>query len=82
MTKTTIYLEDSMLRQLKVSAAAGRKTNVADLIRQAVGDFLNKRRKPKKAFQNLQQLLKAKPRKTTFGDAVAFQKSMRSEWDD
>lgn len=80
MTKTTIYLDDSSLRDLKRLAAHSDKTNVADLIRSAIFDFLRKTKAQKKSLSHLSKLLRQKPRKNAFGDGVEFQRNLRDDW--
>lgn len=79
MHKTTIYLDEKMLQELKMLAAKTPKANLVGLIRQALREFL-----AKSALRNrhghLKKILKQKPRKTGFGDPVAYQRALRKEW--
>ncbi len=83
MTKTTIYLDEKQLRSLKTLATkSSKRANVADLIRRAVFEFINKQKNAPQSFANLLNLLKQSPRPSSFGDGVAYQHSLRNEWDD
>lgn len=80
MTKTTIYLEENLLSGLKRLSVGKAPTSVAKLIREAVREFLTKN-ESKRPTSHLQKILKQKPRTSSFGDAVAYQRRLRSEWD-
>ena len=83
MTKTTIYLDEKYLKSLKILAAKSpTKTNVADLIRSAVFEFLNRQKYSPQGFSKLLNLLKQTPQPASFGDAVDYQRSLRDEWQD
>ena len=79
MKKTTIYLEEKELRELKILAARIPHGNAARLIRQAVRDLL-KKGPDKSEFRFLRKTLRQKPSPTSFGDAVDYQRSLRKEW--
>ena len=79
MVKTTVYLDENELRDLKIMAARSHKANVAGLIREALRDLLRNRRQ-KTSFPFLKKILRLKPSRTSFGDAVDYQKALRKEW--
>lgn len=79
MQKTTIYLEEPMLRELKMLAAKTPKANMVSLIRRALREFLAKSG-VRNRHAYLKKILKQKPRKTSFGDPVAYQRALRKEW--
>ena len=79
MKKTTIYLGDRELRALKVLATKMVGGNAATLIRQAVSDFLRKK-KQKNTFTFFKKILHQKPSHTSFGDPVEYQRLLRKEW--
>ncbi len=77
--KTTIYLDDKELKDLKILATRLTKGSAADLIRQAVRDLLRTKSQPA-SFKFLKKHLVKKPSRTSFGDAVSYQRSLRKEW--
>lgn len=81
MIKTTVYLNEGEFAKLKRIAEADAYHNLAGLIRQAVKDFVSAYvKKPRDRFSFTKKLLKQKPRASSFGDPVAFQRKLRSEW--
>lgn len=79
VVKTTVYLDENELRDLKILAARSHKANVAGLIREALRDLLRNRRQ-KTSFPFLKKTLRCKPSRTSFGDAVGYQRALRKEW--
>ncbi|MBI4125138.1 MAG: hypothetical protein HY466_04330 [Deltaproteobacteria bacterium] len=79
MHKTTIYLDERMLRELKMLTAKTPKANMVSLIRQALREFLAKSGEQNR-HAYLKRMLKQKPRKTSFGDPVSYQRALRKEW--
>jgi len=80
MKKTTLYIDEKELRELKLLAAKLSQGSASDLIRQAVRDFI-KKNKEKPSHPFLKKHLNKKAHSTTFGDGVAYQRSLRKEWD-
>jgi len=80
MIKTTVYLDESELRSLKSMAAKQPGKSVAQLIREGVR-YIVKNKPKKDKFSYLRKLLHEKPRKSSFGDPVAYQRKLRDEWD-
>jgi hypothetical protein len=80
MKKTTLYLDEKEMKELKILAAQLSKGSASNLIRRAVRDFLNKT-KEHPSFSFLRKHLQKRPRATSFGDGVTFQRSIRKEWD-
>jgi ribbon-helix-helix CopG family protein len=80
MKKTTLYLDEKEMNELKILAAKLSQGSASNLIRRAVRDFLNKTRE-QPSFSFLKKHLQKKARPTSFGDGVFYQRSLRKEWD-
>lgn len=79
MKKTTLYLDEKEMNELKILAAKLSKGSASNLIRRAVRDFL-KKTKEQPSFSFLKKQLHKKARTTSFGDGVSYQRSLRREW--
>ncbi len=79
MTKTTVYLEEKELQDLKALAHKFRGMSAATLIREAVRDLLRKKRSAP-SFRLLRKHLSKKPGRSSFGDAVRYQRDLRKDW--
>ncbi|MCC6271982.1 MAG: ribbon-helix-helix protein, CopG family [Deltaproteobacteria bacterium] len=80
MQKTTIYLDDKELKELKVLAAKLTRGSAADLIRQAVREFIHTKKSRPACFAFLKKHLRKKRSPTSFHDPVSYQRSLRKEW--
>ena len=81
MIKTTVYLNEGEMEKLRRIAQEDGRVNLASLIRQAVKNFVHAYiKKPHDRFVFTKKLLKQKSRLSSFGDPVAFQQKLRSEW--
>ncbi|QQR80119.1 MAG: hypothetical protein IPJ69_12435 [Deltaproteobacteria bacterium] len=80
MYKTTLYLNESEISRLKGFVEKGYGKSITDLVRLAIRSFL-KKSDSYESFSFLRSnLKKGKSKKSSFGDAVAFQRKVRSEW--
>ncbi len=79
MHKTTIYLNEREISQLRLRATKRQRISIASLIRQAIQSFLKESPK-KESFSFLKNQIRKRPSKTPFGDAVSYQRSVRREW--
>ena len=79
MRKTTVYLGEKELQGLKMLAAKRPGQRAAGLIREAVRELLRKKQSTR-TFQFLKKALRRKPRRSSFGDPVRYQRSLRAEW--
>ncbi|MBI2336466.1 MAG: hypothetical protein HYU97_06855 [Deltaproteobacteria bacterium] len=79
MQKTTIYLDERELKQLKILAAEHIEGSVAKLIRKAVRRFVSDI-SHQRELKFLKKILQSPPRKTSFRDGVRYQRSLRREW--
>ncbi len=84
MHKTTLYLEDELLHRLKKrSMGSSRKESIAEFIRRAIRAALSleEKKEEQNFLPHFRKLLQQKPRKSSFGDPVEFQRKIREEWD-
>ncbi|MBI3541621.1 MAG: hypothetical protein HY073_05745 [Deltaproteobacteria bacterium] len=79
MQKTTIYLGERELQGLKTMALQTQGRSCATLIREAVQEYLRKK-KGKPIFKFLRSQLHQKAHKSSFGESVSYQRNLRSEW--
>lgn len=82
MQKTTLYIEDELLKKLKgVAAHADSRVTVSDLIRQAVRLFVDHALPKDESFPFLKKTLKRKSKVTSFGNPISYQRRSREEWE-
>lgn len=82
MKKTTLYIEDEILKKLKLRTIQGEGASMTALINDALRNFLSERPSlPRDKFQNLKQARSSSPAFKKIKDPVAYQKKLRSEWD-
>ncbi len=83
MIKTTIYLNESELKNLKAMASKQKGKSISQLIREAI-QLLSKTKPEKNKNSYLLKLLKEKPRKSNsfLPDPVTYQRRLRDEWED
>ncbi len=79
--KTTLYLEEDDIRELKRIALEEPNQNMTTLIKQAIRQFINIHRNKKRSFEELMKY-KGSAKENYFGDGVDFQRSVREEWKD
>ena len=79
--KTTLYLEDQDIRELKKIALEGTNQNMTSLITEAVHQFLDTWRQKPRSFDALFKC-KGSVKKNYFGDAVNLQRSLRKKWEE
>lgn len=81
MSKTTLYLPDHLMLELKRLVAESKRETLTSCITQAVQEFLFKRKK--KPVKKSSVLLKyaGSSKMSQFGDAVEYQRKLRSEWE-
>lgn len=77
--KTTLYLNEKILREVKKITIYNKGESITSLVNKALEEYL-KTNKKKKGITNF---LKAKNSisKKVFGDALLFQKKIREEWE-
>ncbi len=78
--KTTLYLEEEDIRELKKIALENQAENMTSLITKSVRNFINEKNIKKRNF-TLFNKCKNSVKRNYFGNAVNLQKKLRSEWD-
>ncbi|MBI2267741.1 MAG: hypothetical protein HYU64_21665 [Armatimonadetes bacterium] len=81
MKKTTLYIEDRLLRRIKEEALRRPGANMTKIINEALKNHLEPRRKAHGAFENLKKARGTSPVYRGVSDPVAPQKKLRAEWD-
>ena len=78
--KTTLYLEEEDIQELKRISLEEPGQNMTSLIQTVIRQFINSR-KEKPKFEEWQRC-KNSVKENYFGDPVDFQRNLRKEWED
>lgn len=78
--KTTLYMEEEDIRELKKLALEEPNQNMTSLITQAVRHFINDKKEKQNSFAGLKKC-KNSVKKNYFGEGVKLQRKLRKEWD-
>lgn len=81
MHKTTLYIPEDDIKALKRLALETPKKGLTHHIRQAILEYLERRRSRGKKFATLRKYMGTIPR-SRFGDGVEYQRQLRDEWED
>lgn len=79
--KTTLYLEEEDVLELKKIALEEPHQNMTSLISKAIHKFIDARKETKFSFNGLLKC-KNSVKKNYFGDSVNLQRNLRNEWKD
>lgn len=78
--KTTLYLEEEDIKELKRIALENKGQTMTSLIQSAIRQYISKQYNTPKKFRGLRKI-KGSLKENYFGDAVELQRQLRKEWD-
>ena len=81
MKKTTLYIEDELMRKLKERSARQSETNMTRIVNDALRQYLKEPVPAAKRYEYLDKALGCSETFKKMKDPVAFQRKLRSEWD-
>ena len=79
--KTTLYLEEEDIIELKRISLTEPNQNMTSLIKKAIRQFIENRKAESPTFHELKRC-KNSVKKNYFGDSVDIQRKLRDEWKD
>lgn len=80
MHKTTLYLPDQLIENLRALSLQSPRKSLTYHIQEAVREYL-KNRKVKKRFATLLKYKGVSKGRSAFGDSVEYQRKLRAEWE-
>jgi hypothetical protein len=82
MKKTTLYIEDELVRDLKRKAMLETGSSMTAIINEAIREYLSgETTKDKNRFPNLKKARGGSRALKKAGDPVEYQRKIRAEWD-
>lgn len=82
MHKTTLYLPVSDVRKLRRLSSGTPRRGLTYHIQRAVREYVTQRGRAHEGHLSAWRKCKGMSRRSAFGDAVAYQRTLRSEWDE
>ncbi|MFH0925048.1 MAG: hypothetical protein V1872_05360 [bacterium] len=77
--KTTLYLEEDDIGELKKTALKTPNQNMTSLVEKAIRQFIENLAERSNSFENLQKC-KGTVKENYFGNAVDLQRYLREKW--
>ena len=81
MKKTTLYIEDGLLRRIKEEAIRRPGMNMTRIINAALASFLEPGKEKAGKFENLRKAIGISPVFREGASPADVQKKLREEWD-